>query len=124
MDKMELPRPDFVKTVAAGEGLIFLSHVEERRDHPMDDLTGQEIYNRHYDAKKDMASLIALVTKMTDPKSLAELEEGLRLYPDEMLAFQNDYPQVYIDKWDAETQKRRLTGVAANDWPSQSGIHR
>jgi hypothetical protein len=115
MDKMEQRTPEFVKTVTAGDGLIFLSHIEERRDHSMDDLTGMEIYNRHYDAKKDMASLIALVTKMTDPKSLAELEEGLRLYPDEMLAFQNDYPQVYIDKWDTETQKRRLTGVAAND---------
>jgi len=115
MGKMETPTADFVKTVTAGDGLIFLSHVEERRDHLMDDLTGMEIYNRHYDAKKDMASLIALVTKMTESKSLAELEEGLRLYPDEMLAFQCDYPQVYIDKWDAETQKRRLTGVAAND---------
>ncbi|MBI3850372.1 MAG: histidinol phosphatase [Verrucomicrobia bacterium] len=115
MDKMEQSTPEFVKSIAAGDGLIFLSHVEERRGHSMEDLTGQEIYNRHYDAKKDMASLIALVTKMTEPKSLAELEEGLRLYPDEMLAFQNDYPQVYIDKWDAETQKRRLTGVAAND---------
>ena len=115
MDQMEQPTPEFVKTVSAGDGLIFLSHVEERRNHSMENLTGQEIYNRHYDAKKDMASLIALVTKMTEPKSLAELEEGLRLYPDEMLAFQNDYPQVYIDKWDAETQKGRLTGVAAND---------
>ena len=115
MDKMELPRSNFVKTVVAGEGMIFLSHVEERRDHPMDDLTGMEIYNRHYDAKKDTASLVAVAMKMTEPKSLAELEEGLRLYPDEMLAFQCDYPQVYIDKWDAETQTRRLTGVAAND---------
>src|SRR6185295_1663364 len=90
MDKMEQPTPEFVKTVAAGDGLIFLSHVEERRTHSMEDLTGLEIYNRHYDAKKDMASLTALVAKMTEPKSLAELDQGLRLYPDEMLAFQND----------------------------------
>jgi hypothetical protein len=37
------------------------------------------------------------------------------LYPDELLASQVTYLQDYIGKWDKETQKRRLTGVAAND---------
>jgi hypothetical protein len=32
-----------------------------------------------------------------------------------VLAFQCDYPDVYLDKWDAGTKHRRLTGVAAND---------
>jgi hypothetical protein len=31
------------------------------------------------------------------------------------LAFQCDYPKVYLDKWDEGTKTRRLTGVAAND---------
>ena len=53
--------------------------------------------------------------KFTDPKQLAELEEAVRLYPDDLLAFQCDYPQVYVDKWDAGTKLLRLTGVAAND---------
>src|SRR5438876_1904658 len=47
--------------------------------------------------------------------TLAELKENLRLYPDEVLAAQVNYPQEYLEKWDAETQTRRLTGVAAND---------
>jgi hypothetical protein len=115
MDRMDEPRPEFVASVTASNGLIFLSHVEERRDHPMDGLTGIEIYNRHWDAKKDMAALIALALKLLDPKDLAELQETLRLYPDELLAAQVGYQQDYIDKWDAETQTRRLTGVAAND---------
>lgn len=113
--KMDSPLPEFIPTVSAGEGLIFLSHIEERSDHSMEGLTGQEIYNRHADAKKDMTSLIALAMRLTDPKQTKELHESLRLYPEEMLAFQVDYPKDYLDKWDHETQKRRLTGVAAND---------
>ncbi len=115
LDKMELPGPDFVRTVTAGDGMIFLSHVEERPEYPVDGLTGLEIYNRHWDAKRDLASLLALAFKLTDAKQLAELEEALRLYPDELLAFQCDYPQVYLDKWDSGTRIKRLTGVAAND---------
>jgi len=115
LDKMQSPFPDLLKAVTAGDGMMFLSHIEERKDHPMDGLTGLEIYNRHWDAKKDMASLILLALKLTDPKELAELQEALRLYPDELFAFQCDYPQVYLDKWDAESQRFRLTGIAAND---------
>jgi hypothetical protein len=115
MDRMDEPRPGFVASVIASNGLIFLSHIEERMDHPMDGLTGMEIYNRHYDAKKDMAGLIAIALKLLDPGELAELKENLRLYPDELLAAQVTYLQDYIDKWDAETQTRRLIGVAAND---------
>ncbi len=115
LDKMEKPFPELLKAVTVGDGMIFLSHVEERVDHPMDGLTGLEICNRHYDAKKDMASLFALAGKLTDPKQLPDLEEAVRLYPDELLAFQCGYPQVYMDKWDAGTKMFRLTGVAAND---------
>ncbi|MSU59345.1 MAG: histidinol phosphatase [Pedosphaera sp.] len=115
LDKMDKPFPELSKAVTAGDGMIFLSHVEERKDHPLEGLTGLEIYNRHWDAKKDMGSLIALAMKLTDPKQLAELEDALRLYPDELFAFQCDYPQVYVDKWDAGTKTLRLTGVAAND---------
>ena len=115
MDRMGAPRPEFIASVTASNGLIFLSHVEERLDHPMDGLTGMEIYNRHIDAKNDMAGLVALALKLLDPAGIAELQENLRLYPDEMLAAQVTYLQDYITKWDAETQTRRLTGVAAND---------
>jgi hypothetical protein len=115
LDKMDKPFPELLQAVTVGDGMIFLSHVEERTEHPMDGLTGLEICNRHYDAKKDMASLIAVALKLTDPKQLAELQEAVRLYPDELLAFQCGYPQVYMDKWDAGTKMFRLTGIAAND---------
>jgi len=115
MTRMELKGNDFINTVNAGEGLIFLSHTEERKDHPIDGLTGMEIYNRHWDAKRDKPSFLALAIMLTDPKSIAQLEQALKLYPDEVLAFQGDYQDVYLDKWDAGTKRKRLTGVAAND---------
>jgi hypothetical protein len=115
LKRMDLARPEFVETVTAGGGLIFLSHTEERRDHPMDGLTGVEIDNRHYDAKRDPASILALAMMVTDPKKLADLEKALRLYPDEAFAFQCGYPDLYLKKWDEGTRRKRLTGVAAND---------
>ncbi len=115
MKQMDSPIPEFVKTVGTGSGMIFLSHIEERADHSMEGLTGMEIYNRHYDAKRDMAGLISLAMRLTDPKSLADFEELVRIYPDGVLAGQVEYPQLYLEKWDREGQTRHLTGVAAND---------
>ena len=115
MARMDDPTPGFIEAVRDDGGLIFLSHVEERPDHSMAGLDGMEIYNRHADAKKDEGSLVAITLKLTDPASLAELEESLRLYPDELLGAQQSYPTDYLAKWDAETKSRRLTGVAAND---------
>ncbi len=115
LKRMELKGADFINTVTADDGLIFLSHIEERKDHPVDGLTGLEITNRHYDAKRDPGSLLALAMMLTDPKQLADLEKSLKLYPDEVLAFQCDYPDVYLKKWDEGTKRKRLTGVAAND---------
>jgi hypothetical protein len=112
---MDDPTPQFIDTVRDDGGLIFLSHIEERPDHSMAGLDGMEIYNRHADAKKDRNSLAAIFLTLTDPTSLAELEESLRLYPAEMLGAQQSYPSDYLAKWDAETKSRRLTGVAAND---------
>jgi hypothetical protein len=115
LKRMDVQGMDFINTVTAAEGMIFLSHLEERKDHAVDGLTGLEIFNRHWDAKQDKASLLALGIKLTDPKLLAELQGALRLYPDELLAAQCDYPKLYLEKWDEGTKVQRLTGVAAND---------
>jgi hypothetical protein len=115
LDRMELKGADFINTVNADDGMIFLSHIEERKDHPVDGLTGLEIYNRHWDAKQDKLSLLVLAMRLTDPKQLTELKEAVCLYPDEFFAFQCDYPKVYLDKWDEGTKWKRLTGIAAND---------
>ncbi len=115
MDKMELPKPEFIKAVTEGEGLIFLSHLESKVGHSMDGLTGTEIYNNHYDAIDDAAMMMGLIQKILDPKAAAELQAGLDQYPAELYAALVDYPQLYLKRWDAETQKQRLVGIAAND---------
>jgi len=113
--RMKDPTPAFIETVKSDGGLIFLSHIEERPKHSMEGLDGMEISNRHADAKVDSAGILSVMLKLTDPASLRELEESLKLYPDELFASQGRYPADYLTKWDAETQTRRLTGVAAND---------
>ncbi len=115
VDRMKDPTPAFIETVRKDGGLIFLSHIEERPEHSMEGLDGMEISNRHADAKADRAGILALMLKLTDPAGLGELEESLRLYPDELFAAPGRYPADYLAKWDAETKTRRLTGVAAND---------
>src|SRR2546421_9341569 len=59
--------------------------------------------------------MAALAMKLTDPEQLAELQEAVRRCPDELFAFQCDYPKLYLDKWDEGAKRMRLTGVAAND---------
>ena len=115
LKRMDVQGMDFISTVTAGEGMIFLSHLEERGNHPVEGLTGVEIFNRHWDAARDKESMAALGAKLTDPKLLAELQEAVRLYPDELFAAQCDYPKLYLGKWDEGTKVKRLTGVAAND---------
>ncbi|MBL9137676.1 MAG: hypothetical protein JNK85_17525 [Verrucomicrobiales bacterium] len=115
MDGMNGSVPELLSKVRDQGGLAFLSHIEERPDHPMDQLDGLEIYNRHWDAKRDRVTLIALALKLTNPRDIAQLDDALRRFPDEVLGAQVDYPSDYLAKWDAETPRRRLTGVAAND---------
>src|SRR5262245_60881143 len=105
LNRMELKSTDFIDTVTAGEGMIFLSHIEERKDHPLDGLTGLEIYNRHYDAKQDRGTPLLLAMRLTDPRQVAEAQESVRLYPDEFYAFQCGSQKVYLDKWDEGTRR-------------------
>ena len=115
MGRMKEPTPTFIDAVRTDGGLIFLSHIEERPDHAMTGLNGMEIYNRHADAKKDAAGILAIVLKMTDPHALRELDESLQRYPDALFAAQVEYPADYLAKWDSETVTLQLSGVAAND---------
>ena len=109
------PVPSFIQKVNQGNGLLFLSHIEERPDHSMEGLTGLEIYNRHYDAKRDFTGILKLILRLTDPAQLTELADLLRLYPDACLAGQCLYPEAYLEKWDTATALGTFTGVAAND---------
>ncbi len=101
--------------VAEGTGMLFLSHAEDNVSETLEHATGMEIYNRHYDAKDDMAILFSIAQRMTNPEKAQDLLELVAKYPEEVFGVQQDYPQLYLDRWDAETQTRRVVGVGAND---------
>ena len=115
LEVMSGSKEEVIEATTEGDGLIFLSHVEERMDHPMDQLTGMEIYNRHHDAADDMDVLMTVALWATDPVKSKELEALLETYPHEVLAVQVDYPADYLAKWDRDTQQTRVVGIAAND---------
>ena len=115
VEAMDGPLEDLVTAARAGSGLVFLSHVEERAEQSTAGLTGMEIYNRHADAEDDHDLERAVADELNDPVKVAELEQALERFPDEVFASQLDYPQLYLEKWDRDTQARRLVGVAAND---------
>jgi hypothetical protein len=101
--------------VAEGTGMLFLSHAEDNVSETLEHATGMEIYNRHYDAKDDMAILFSIAQRMTSPDKAQDLLELVAQYPEEVFGVQQDYPQLYLDRWDAETKTRRVVGVGAND---------
>ena len=115
VEAMDAAPEVLAETALAGLGLVFLSHVEERVDHPTAGLTGMEIYNRHADAEDDADLEAAIAEWVKDPAKAAALEQALERYPDELFASQLDYPELYLAKWDRDTQARRLVGIAAND---------
>lgn len=106
---------EFIPKVTEGSGMIFLSHAEDRIDHPMDGLTGMEVYNRHADAKNDMNVVFFLFQAATSPSAGAELQASIDAYPDAIFAAQCEYPELYMAKWDREAANQKVVGVAAND---------
>lgn len=108
-------REQYIETVRAGGGNIFLSHVEERFDWPTDQLDGLEIYNHHTDVKNEGAFNLWLQGTLTDPVRLPQLAAALDEYPEEVFGAQQDYLADILAKWDRDAQQHRLTGVAAND---------
>lgn len=115
---MELMEGDLAPLLGAslrGRGLAFLSHLEDHAEPPPEGLTGFEIYNRHADAKDDGESMRQILAWMSDPEGHEHLDEALGHYPIEVYAAQQDYPALYLERWDAATRERRVVGVGAND---------
>ena len=52
VDFMGADAGTLLRQVNCGAGMAFLSHVEERLDHPMDGLTGMEVYLHHRPQQK------------------------------------------------------------------------
>jgi hypothetical protein len=108
-------RADYIDLITRGGGNIFLSHVEERLDWPADRLDGLEIYNHHTDYKDEGEFVVWLRTSLTSPERLKDIEQLLAEFPMEVFGITQDYLAPIVAKWDLDSQKHRLTGIAAND---------
>ena len=108
-------REELIKIVKQNGGNIFLSHVEERFEWDTSNLDGLEIYNHHTDVKDETEFNRWLQGALSDLPRLGQIEQALALYPQEVIAAQQDYLASIIKKWDADASRHRLTGVAAND---------
>src|SRR5262249_39611000 len=93
------------------DGLVFLSHLEERMDWDIAGLSGTEIYNTHADFKEETKFISALKT----PIGLLALVPAVKQFPHETFAALQDYPAGYVRLFDELCQHARHTGVSAND---------
>ncbi len=101
----------FADLVRSTGGLVFLSHLEERMDWDIANLTGTEIYNTHADVKNETRFMKSLYSPLT----MISLANSIRQYPQEVFGALGDYPADYLQRYDQLCQKARHTGVAAND---------
>ena len=101
-------------TISTSEdgGLAFLSHLEERMDWELENLTGTEIYNTHADFKDEPRFIQTLRNPL---QLLVQITPAIQQYPQETYSALLDYPADYLKRWDELNQTRRHTGVAAND---------
>ncbi len=99
-------------------GLTFLSHLEERMNLEVPDLTGVEIYNIHALFKEQKK----LVSTLKNPLWLAKTGPLINHYPQEAYSALHEYPANYLARWDELCQRRPHTGVSANDAHQNIGL--
>lgn len=97
--------------VRKDDGLVFLSHLEERMDWEIRGITGNEIYNTHADVMSERR----FMTSLRNPLLLMSILPALQQYPQELFGAILDYPTDYLQRWDHLCQMAPHTGVAAND---------
>ena len=109
---------EFADLVRGREGLLFLSHLEERMDWQIQGLTGCEIYNTHADLKDEKK----LIEALKNPMWLINSADSFRKYPQEAFSTLQDYPADYLKRWDQLCELAPHTGISANDAHQNVGI--
>jgi hypothetical protein len=114
---------DLINLVNSKGGTIFLSHVEEISDFNLTGLTGTEIYNTHFGLISAPGLAQAVEAKdQQQAMRLLLLVQAVRLYPVEAFAALSFRQDVYLKAFDELSQRYRLTGIAAPDSHSNTGI--
>jgi hypothetical protein len=101
----------FSDLVRSTGGQAFVSHLEERMDWEIANVTGTEIYNTHADFKEETRFVAALRA----PLMMFSLATSVKKYPQEVFGALLDYPADYLKRYDQLCQVARHTGVSAND---------
>lgn len=111
-------KQEFSDIVRRTGGMTFLSHLEERLDWNIRDLTGVEIYNTHamFKDQKKMAS------SLKNPFWIVKLEKSIRKYPQECFSALHEYPALYLKRFDELTQISPIVGISANDAHQNIGL--
>lgn len=109
---------EFNDLVTGRGGHMFVSHLEERMDWKIRDVTGVEIYNTHADFKDEKA----LAATLRNPLSIFQLAELFNKYPQESYSALQDYPADYLKRWDELCRTAPHTGVSANDAHQNVGL--
>ena len=109
---------DVSNLVRVRGGLTFISHLEERMDLEVAGITGNEIYNTHFDFKSEPR----LLSSLKNPLWWIRAAELFQKYPQECLGALQDYPREYLERWDTLCLKAPHTGVSANDAHQNVGI--
>ncbi len=113
-----LPPQEFADLALRKGSLLFLSHLEERLDWQVKGLTGTEIYNTHAQLLLDKKLQKAVDNPVWMFKSIGLFQK----YPQEAFGALQDYPAMYLKKWDSLCEKHPATGVAANDSHQNTGF--
>src|SRR5262249_35621330 len=109
---------EFADVVRRQDGLVFLSHLEERMDWEIRGLTGTEIYNTHADFKDEKK----LIAAMRNPLWLLQTAELFRKYPQEAFSAPQDYPANNLNRGDRFGKKPPHTGTAATAAHKNAGL--
>jgi hypothetical protein len=119
-------RQALIDLVDSKGGTIFLSHLEDLKDpgdFNLTGLTGTEIYNTHYGliSAPGLAQAVGAETPEQTARLLM-LIQGFKLYPNEAFASLSFRQDLYLRAFDQLSQRYRLTGIAAPDSHSNTGI--
>jgi acetyl esterase/lipase len=105
-------------------GLRLLSRVEEASAFTNRAITGMAICNGRTGAPQSKAFEEYLAAAGADANRWRTLAEDFRSFPDEFYAAGTDYPRELFAKWDQETAKKPLTGIAANNAQQSISLRR
>ena len=113
-------RQALVDAVLATKGVIFASHIEEWPEAAwaLNGMTGSEMYNTHFELKRrpEFADI------ERNPAKLLALIKGAEKFSHEAFGAIQSPMTEYLTVLDRETQKHKLTMVAANDSHANFGI--